>query len=272
MNKDSHVAIIMSVYKSDDCSALINALDSLVNQSLSCDIFLYRDGPVPQDLQLTLNHYSSYSNIFYYESGDNQGLAVALNYLINKTLEGNYKYIARMDSDDISHVNRIEKQVIFLEKNSNVDVCGTFCKEFGASYASKRKSLPLDHSSLLDFSITRCPFIHPTVMFRSIVFAHGHRYPVDTALTEDMALWFELLTHGYRFGNLDEVLLDYRLNENTIERRKGLNKALSEVNLRIKFMFKLNRLSVRNIFLILSRIPFHLLPNFIIKFMYKFCR
>lgn len=109
-------------------------------------------------------------------------------------------------------------------------------------------------------------------MFRSVVFIAGNRYGTDTTLTEDMELWFSLLKKGYRFGNINEVLLDYRLNENTIERRKGTDKAWSEVRIRISNMFALNKFSLKNLLLICSRILFHVMPSTLIKLAYKKAR
>lgn len=87
-----------------------------------------------------------------------------------------------------------------------------------------------------------------------------------------MCLWLELLYKGYKFHNLDKVLLQYRLNENTLVRRRGISKAYNEINLRLGYMFLLKKFSIKNTFLILSRFAFHLLPNFILKFLYKYFR
>lgn len=272
MSNSARVAIIMSIYKSDSPEALSIALESLLKQTYSCDIFLYRDGEISLDLEMVVERYKHLNAIYYFESDENKGLAKALNFLIGKVIVTGYEYIARMDSDDVSKLDRIEQQVEFLEENDTVDVCGSFCHEFGASYALEVKSLPLFHEDLLNFSVSRCPFIHPTVMFRASVFSEGCRYPESTVLTEDMALWFALLEKGYKFANLDKVLLDYRLTENTIFRRKGFRKALSEIAIRLRYMFLLNQISVKNTVLILSRIVFHLLPSKVMKFAYKNAR
>ena len=268
------VAVIMSVYRSDSSIDLSAAIKSMINQSFSAtDIFIYRDGTVPLEIDDILDSYAIHPNIYIIRNSVNRGLAAALNSLISEVIDnGRYSFIARMDSDDISHVSRIAKQVDFLSKNQEIDVCGTSCKEFGASYALEEKHLPTAHNELLDFSVTRCPFIHPSVMFRSSVFSCGIRYPTNTALTEDMALWFELLRKGYRFGNLNEILLDYRLNENTIERRKGLGKAMSEIRIRTINMFLLKQFSFKNILLIYSRLAFHLMPSSVLKLAYKRAR
>lgn len=269
-----NVVVIMSVYRSDNVLDLKNAVDSILFQSFLCDLFIYRDGLVSDEMETLLTSYEINNvNLTYIRSQYNQGLSNALNLLIELAIKSNkYDYIARMDSDDISRPLRIEKQVSFLNCHTSVDVCGTSCKEFGASYALDEKHLPQSHEELLDFSITRCPFIHPSVMFRTSVFTDGARYPTNTLLTEDMALWFKLLESGYRFANINEVLLDYRLNENTIERRKGLGKALSEVRIRISNMFLLKKVTLKNVVLISARPMFHLMPSCLIKLAYKKAR
>ncbi|HEC3079442.1 TPA: glycosyl transferase, partial [Escherichia coli] len=167
---------------------------------------------------------------------------------------------------------RLKVQLNFLESNTDIDVLGTSCREFGASFALKEKHLPTSHDELKDFSITRCPFIHPTVVFRRRVFDKGYRYPIHTTFTEDMALWFDLLNAGFKFSNINEVLLDYRLSENTVNRRKGIKKALSEIKVRFHNMISLKQVSVWNVTMIFARIIFHLMPNFLVKLAYKNAR
>ncbi|EJD6362316.1 glycosyl transferase 2 family protein, partial [Proteus mirabilis] len=160
----------------------------------------------------------------------------------------------------ISLPERLSKQVRFLENHPNIDVLGTACKEFGSSFSLEKKFLPSHHDDLVKYSICRCPFIHPTVMFRRKVFDDGNRYPTHTTFTEDMAFWLELIYKGYKLHNLPDVLLQYRLEDNTMHRRKGLSKAKSEFSLRMGYMFLLNQVSLKNILLISSRYIFHLLP------------
>lgn len=264
------VAVIMSVYKNDNFYFFMRAVDSILEQDYkNLVLFVFVDGPVSSQIEKYLDKIES-PLVMIFTSKVSLGLAKGLNVLIDKLISlGDFEYIARMDSDDISYKTRIARQVEFLNSNLSIDICGTSCREFGASFALEEKHLPTTHQQLLDFSITRCPFIHPSVMFRRRVFETGIRYPTDTALTEDMALWFELLVNGFKFANINEVLLDYRLNENTIKRRKGVDKALSEVKVRLYYMFKLKCISFRSILLILSRVVFHLLPDSIMKYAYK---
>lgn len=263
------LAVIMSIYKSDDPQALKTALDSIVSQSYPCDIYVYQDGEIPSILATVMQTYIHSGHVKLIASPFNKGLAHGLNTLIDNILKEDYAYIARMDSDDISRHDRMSEQISFLEAHPDVDLCGTFCQEFGSTYALAEKRLPKSHEDLVEFSIARCPFIHPTVMFRRHVFESGQRYPTDTTYTEDMALWFALINAGYKFGNVDKVLLDYRLTEDTILRRRGFKKSISEVKLRLKYMVILRKFTLKNIMLITSRVVFHLLPVSFMRFMYR---
>lgn len=272
MFKTKQVAVIMSVYQSDRAEFLVQAIESVLSQRDIVDLYIYRDGPVGDDLQSILESYEMNDSVQCFYSENNLGLAFSLNILIDRVVNSKYEFIARMDSDDICRDRRFLKQVGFLSNNPDISVCGTFCHEFGASYALDTKCLPTDHQSLLNFSISRCPFIHPSVMFRSSIFKTGVRYPVDTALTEDMALWFQLLQLGFKFANLSEPLLDYRLTEDTVSRRKGGDKAMSEFIIRFKYMFILKKVSLSNIIKIFSRLLFHILPVSMLKLAYKVFR
>ncbi|WP_039970707.1 glycosyltransferase [Vibrio halioticoli] len=262
------IAVIMSVYKSDNLYYFETALNSMLNQSYKCDIYIFIDGEIDKGILDIIYSYSKLDNVFYVKSNVNIGLAKALNNLIDLIIEHDYDYVARMDSDDISHSDRIEKQVGFLNENSDISVVGTACHEFGASFALDKKVLPTNHDDLRRFSVYRCPFVHPTVMFRSSIFNCGVRYPEDSPLTEDMALWFKLLDLGHRFSNINECLLDYRLNEDTLIRRGGFKKGIIEFKLRMKYMLKLKLISIKNILLISSRLVFHILPERVLKKMY----
>ena len=266
----SNVAVIMSLYKNDDKYFFKEAVNSILEQSISCDLVIYRDGLVPSHLETELLLYEKLDSVTVIRNNLNLGLAHALNVMINYCLIEKYTFIARMDSDDISMFDRIESQLDYFHFHTDVSVIGTFCEEFGSSFALDLKSLPTKHEEMKNFSISRCPFIHPSVMFRSSVFLLDNiRYPENTKLTEDMALWFILLEQGFIFGNVPRPLLKYRLSEDTVSRRRGAGKAVSEFNIRLKYMLKFKLLTFKNFLLVFSRLLFHFLPEFVLKILYK---
>lgn len=261
----------MCVYKSDVPSFFSEALDSIIFQSIDCDIFIYQDGLLPLELLNVLSFYKSkYSNrLFVFCSNENNGLAYGLNFLIEKALEHEYDFIARMDSDDYSYSNRLKRQVEYLSANLTVDILGTACREFGTDFSMESKVLPSSHDDLIKFSVSRCPFIHPTVMFRSSVFKNGIRYPINTTFTEDMALWYSLIINGFTLANIDDILLDYRMTNNTICRRKGISKSISEFSVRYRFMREMKLFSIYNFLTLIVKFLFHISPRIVMVFAYK---
>lgn len=261
----------MSVYKNDKLEFLKQAIGSVLEQTYKCDLFIYIDGELPEETSNYLNSIGTHQRIFLNGNDKNHGLAYALNFLIDMTKD--YEYIARMDSDDVCRSDRIYRQVKYLEQHKNIDVLGGACREFGADFALEYKALPNQHNELVNFSISRCPFIHPTVMFRGRIFDNKDmRYPENTVFTEDMAFWFLLIKNGYILANIDNIILDYRINDSTINRRKGFSKAVSEVRLRFYYMKELDKVTIRNFIALLGRLVFHILPSPVIKLVYKYCR
>ncbi|EKO3593987.1 glycosyltransferase [Vibrio metschnikovii] len=266
------VAIIMSVYINDSVDILKESVISILGQDFDkIKLFIYRDGNVNSDIEDYLSKLSSEEDrVYYIRSEKNNGLAFALNQLIDIIVEKDeFKYIARMDSDDIAKKDRISKQVLFMEANLDCDVSGAFCSEFGSKFALQEKKLPTNHEELIRFSITRCPFIHPTVIFRSNIFSGGLRYPEDTPLTEDMAFWFLLLDNGYKFSNIPEVLLDYRINDKTLARRRGVRKSIDETRMRLRYAIRLKMLTPISFLIIFFRLFFHLMPTPLMMFLYN---
>lgn len=270
--KKPNVAILMSVYKSDSPENLIYAINSIVEQTYkNWNLFLCIDGPIPNDLNFVLEDCISKSKkITTLDNKVNLGLARSLNRLIDESIANaeSYEYFFRMDSDDICEPYRIEKQISYMEKNKEVDVSGTYCREFGASFAIDKK-LPTTHNEIKSLSFSKCPLVHPTVVFRRRLLSQGNRYPVNTHFTEDMAFWIELLEKGYKFGNLNEYLLHYRLEEATLRRRMGLKKGWSEFILRINYLKRSNNYNLLDYAKVSSRLLFHVLPEPILKILYK---
>ena len=61
------------------------------------------------------------------------------------------KYIARMDSDDLSSPNRLEVQVNYLEEHPDIDLCSCGMSLFGAMasrFADRMALLSLKSSSM----------------------------------------------------------------------------------------------------------------------------
>jgi glycosyltransferase involved in cell wall biosynthesis len=130
------------------------------------------------------------------------------------------KFIARMDSDDISEPTRLEKQVAFFNQFPNVDAVGTAIQlmdETGKIVSSR--NYPSTQKQIRRKAIFRNPLAHPTVMMRRHIIDNGFFYDPDFKKAEDYELWLRLMRNNYVFGNSDEKLLRYRITTNMTEKR-----------------------------------------------------
>jgi hypothetical protein len=263
----------MTVYKNDLADQLKASIDSIVNQKgAECQLLIGVDGYIGEELSTVLVEYNENSNVSVRYFDENRGLAATLNDLITEVHQ-KFDYLARMDADDVSIQSRIIEQVTYLQKHQNIDVLGTGCIEFNDVNGMGNpdniiKILPKDHELLRKAVFTRSPFVHPSVMFRSSVFIDRDvRYPENLHLSEDLGLWCLMLAKGYKFANIEKPLIYFRLNTNTIERRRGFKKAFSELKSRFSI------LTYRNAYLFSGAILVfltRLLPKTILKVIYKF--
>ncbi len=203
MKQDKLVSVIMPVYNADE--HLREAIESILNQSYgNIEIIVVNDGSKDNGYtDSIIREYKSMVQYFYKENG---GIADALNYAISKV---NGDYIARMDQDDISLPDRIEKQVKFMETNTDVAVCGTrfyMLKDGGIENAEDYPISTEAISIALLFGNVLC---HPSIMFRASAIKGKWRYSKDS-IAEDYDLWLRMM-HEEKMTNLPEKLLLYRI-------------------------------------------------------------
>lgn len=153
----------------------------------------------------------------------NPGISNALNLGI---LNSSGDLIARIDSDDIIHPDRITKQVEVMRRKRNVVLVGTqmtFIDVYGKQ--TGRTYYPTKNFSIKKLIRVRNCIGHPTVLFSKDVFlkTDGYRTQLDGA--EDLDLWFQMSSFG-QFINLNEELTQYRISAiqqtNVLKRYPGL--------------------------------------------------
>ena len=121
-------------------------------------------------------------------------------------------YIARMDADDVSHPERLQKQVDLLRQNPEVGLVA--CRAaFGgnADQAGGYKrhldwtNTLLSHDQISQGRFRESPLVHPTVLFRKEL-AHRFGGYRDGPFPEDYELWLRWLSLGVRMAKLPETL------------------------------------------------------------------
>lgn len=119
--------------------------------------------------------------------------------------------IARMDSDDISSPDRLERQVAFMNQHPEVAVLGTFYEVIdNYGLVQKKVTLPVTDRAIRNGLLSGNPICHPTVMLRRQYILDVGGY-LGGPYAEDYVLWARLsLNPMIHFANLPQVCLGYR--------------------------------------------------------------
>ena len=209
------ISVIMPVYNT--AQFLREAIDSIINQTFTDFEFIIIDDASTDGSKEISKTYTDH-RIILIENEINKGYVYGLNYAIS-IARG--KYVARMDSDDISSLARLQVQYDFLENSKNVVMCGTFYELIGSRQIVE---LPVCYEDVKNQILYENAFGHPTVMF-SREFFHEHNLNYDSFMVpaEDFNLWSRIAEIG-EIRNIPQVLLFYRLHDKQISQTKNLEQ------------------------------------------------
>jgi glycosyltransferase involved in cell wall biosynthesis len=120
--------------------------------------------------------------------------------------------VARMDSDDLSSRDRLERQVAFMRAHPEVVVLGTDYELIDeAGRPVRRVSMPATDSKIRRAMLRGNPLCHPSVMFRRAAVLSAGGY-LGGIYAQDYDLWTRLAVDPLnRFANLPQVCLGYRM-------------------------------------------------------------
>ncbi|MCK6601560.1 MAG: glycosyltransferase [Bacteroidetes bacterium] len=194
------VTVLIPVFNAEE--TLAASLSSILNQTYrNLEILLINDGST--DGSDALIHTFTDKRIRYIVNPDNIKLPATLNKGLNLA-KG--KYICRMDADDLSFPERIEKQVRFMEENPNIGVSGTWMQ---MRVSGRTVRFPITHDEIRTAMIVRCPLAHPSVILRKRVLEEsGLTYNTEFPSAQDFDLW-QRLSLITQLANIPEVLLEY---------------------------------------------------------------
>ncbi|HXK49687.1 MAG TPA: glycosyltransferase family 2 protein, partial [Clostridiales bacterium] len=112
------ISVIMSVYNSEQY--LQESIDSILDQTFNDFEFIITDDcSTDGSFEIIKSYAMLDKRIKYFRNSENIGLTKSLNLMLD-IAKG--KYIARMDSDDISMPDRFSKQFDFMENNPEIGV------------------------------------------------------------------------------------------------------------------------------------------------------
>ena len=223
-------SVLMSTYAGENPDFLRQGMASIFAQTLPTnDFVLVCDGSLTLPLDKVVNYFAreNASTLRVVRIPENLGLAAALNVGLSHCAN---EIVARMDSDDIAHPERMERQLSAMD---GVDVLGSAVLEFSQQPedAKTMRRTPPDQHSIINFARRRNPFNHPSVMYRKSAVMEVGGYE-QFPLCEDYQLWVKMLMGGFVAKNLSEPLLYMRVGNGMHKRRGGIRYFKTMINFR----------------------------------------
>lgn len=215
-------SVLMSVYVNERKEYLEQAIYSIMTQTIPPnDFVIVCDGPLTSELDAVITGLSNQNpDVFQIlRLEKNQGLGKALNAGIKLCRN---ELVARMDSDDISRPYRCEKELEIFAQCPEVSIVGSAVEEFSVSpdHVEAMRIVPENNEDIIRFAKMRCPFNHPSVMFKKSDVINVGNY-ATTRCAQDYYLWVKMLMAGYQGYNVQEPLVWMRVTDNLFKRRSG---------------------------------------------------
>lgn len=206
------VSVVMTVYK-ENKEELKKSLESIINQSYkNLEIIIVIDNPDDDWREQFIGQYKD-KRVILLKNEKNMGLPQSL----NKALSfAKGSYIARMDADDRSHLDRIKKQVSYIKKY-RFDLVGSYVTYSYRGRVQEIVKFPSNPDNIKKFLKYKSAAMHPTWLATPELFKKLNGYR-DIFAVEDYDLLVRAAMNGYRISNLPEVLYDISLSEESISR------------------------------------------------------
>lgn len=252
--------VLMSLWQRDVPARFEAALASAtISQQLPPDeLVLTVDGPLPAALEAVVAQVQEgrYGPATVLRHATHRGVAAALQDGLDATAA---ELVARADADDLCRPERFALQIPRME-DEELDLLGGAMREFNDRVRPGHGPLrtrPTGHEEISAYLPHHSPFHHPTMVLRrsTALAVGGYR---DLRLLEDYWLWERMMLGGARMGNLEQVVVDYRVDQDLFARRGGWRLYASDLQLQRRFV--LDRVTT----------PTQFLRNVVIRGAYRF--
>ena len=211
------VSVISGAYRMEGTSTFRRSVESILTQTYTDFEFIVCDDGSDDGTYGILREYSERDGrLRVIRNERNLGLAASLNKCAEHSVA---PILARHDLDDVSHPDRLARQVEYLSSHPDISILGCCAYVFDGDGIFGVRSFP-ERVDDRDFLFSS-PYMHGAVVMRRDAFVASGGYSVEriTRRTEDYELFMRMqsICNG---GNLDECLYYYLEDRESEKRRK----------------------------------------------------
>lgn len=230
------VSIVMPNYNGE--LYLREAIESVLNQTFSDFEFIIVDDASTDNSREIIAEYAELDNRI-------KVIHNSVNQYVNRTANigleaASGKYYARIDSDDICLPNRIKRQFEFMESNPDIVICGSYCHIINKQGdIISNKTFPIYDTEIKKALWRRTPIQHSCLFGRREIIVNNGKYKATDTPSEDLEMLIRLGSQ-YKFANIPEFLVKYRVHGNNIIMRQQKLVIQKTVKLRKEGIKKYN--------------------------------
>ena len=263
MDNNALISVLMGIYNCAD--TLEEAVDCIIDQTYkNWELIMCDDGSTDNTYNEALRIAGTDSRIRVIKNDCNKSLAPTLNHCL-KYAKG--EFIARMDGDDVCSPTRFEEELDFLNAHPEISFVSSDMELFDTEGVFK--TIVYQPFPKAKRFIVASQFCHAGVMIRAEALraVGGYDESKKANRVEDYDLWINLYSNGYIGANINKPLYSMRDDRNAFKRRK-FSARLNETRVKYK-AFKLFKLPLYCIVVVIEPIIKYLIPNSVYKFFHK---
>lgn len=182
----------------------------LKNTYKNIEILLVDDGSKDESKEMCRSLTRRYKNVRFFSFEKNRGLGRVLNFALKKA-KG--EFICRLNQDDRMLPHRIEKQVKYLIKHTDVVAVGSSIQLFNEVGKLEVIYFPQMDEDIRRLWLILSPFSDPSVMYRKSIAIRAGGYDQKFWPADDVHLWYRLGKFG-KLTNMKQALSWIRWHEN----------------------------------------------------------
>lgn len=255
------ISVIMPAYNAEKYIA--KAIQSILDQTYTnYELIIIDDASTDNTWEIIQSFKRKDRRIVTLRNKINQKLGTSLNKCI---LKSKGKYIARMDADDWSFLNRLHIQYEYMESNPKVGMSGgamMICDD--KLIVQGKREYKLVDGDIRKRIFLYSPFSHPTVIFRKSILTKSGLYDKRYNPAEDYELYFRIGKFA-EFGNLPQALIKYRVIQNSMTTGSTKAMELKTLSIRLKYAkkppYSMNIMD--QVYFFLEFISIYIVPNII---------
>ena len=203
------VSVVLPFFNAQQ--TLLTAVDSILRQTLQdWELILFDDGSTDDSAGIAHDLARRNPRLRLITS-EHVGIVEALT---RTCAEARAQFVARMDADDVSHPDRLERQLALTLSDPRIGLCGTLVRMVGKQlgYGRRRYERWINslttHESMERELFVECPIPHPTFFMPRDAYLDAGGYQ-DHGWPEDYDLCMRMFLLGRRFAKVDAPLLDW---------------------------------------------------------------